>query len=204
MFKLLARAQEMERQGRRVIHYEIGDPSFDTPTHIKDAAKAALDDNQTHYTNSMGVRDFREAITETTEADLGYRPDLDQILVCPANAIIDYTIRCLVNPGEEVIFPDPGFPTYISAMEYNRIVPVGVQLKEENGFQMDPRDISKKITAKTRLIIINSPQNPTGAVMTDGRLGSLQNRQGIRPVCASDEVYAKLIYDKAHFSPYGV
>jgi aspartate aminotransferase len=202
MFKLLSRAQEMERNGKRVIHYEIGDPSFNTPQHIIEAAKTALDANQTHYTNSKGIIEFREAIAETTERDLGYRPNLDQILVCPANAIIDFTIRCLVNPGEEVIFPDPGFPTYISAMVYNRIVPIGVQLKEENKFRMDPHDISKKITAKTRLIIINSPQNPTGSVMTEEDIQEVYKiAKEYDLYVLSDEVYSKLIYEKTHHSP---
>lgn len=202
MFKLLARAQELERQGKRVIHYEIGDPSFNTPSHIIEAAKEALDANQTHYTNSQGIYEFREAIAETTESDLGYRPALDQILVCPANAIIDFTIRCLVNPGQEVIFPDPGFPTYISAMEYNGIIPIGIQLKEENKFRMNPNDISKKITAKTRLIIINSPQNPTGSVLTEKDIQEIYKIATEYDLYVlSDEVYSKLIYDASHHSP---
>jgi aspartate aminotransferase len=202
MFKLLAHAQELEKQGKRVIHYEIGDPSFNTPSHIIDAAKSALDANQTHYTNSQGIYEFREAIANTTHSDLGYRPEMNQILVCPANAIIDFTLRCLVNPGEEVILPDPGFPTYYSAIAYNNIIPVRVPLKEKNNFQMDPLDIRERITEKTRLIIINSPHNPTGAVMNSEFIREIYKiAEEFDLFLLSDEVYSKLIYDKSHHSP---
>jgi aspartate aminotransferase len=202
MFKLLAHAQELEKRGKHIIHYEIGDPSFNTPPHIIDAAKSALDDNKTHYTNSLGIHEFREAIAKTTHSDLGYQPEMGQILVCPANAIIDFTLRCLVNPGEEVILPDPGFPTYYSAIAHNNIVPIGVPLKEENNFEMVPLDIRKRITEKTRLIIINSPHNPTGAVMNSETIREIYNiAEEFDLFLLSDEVYSKLIYEKSHHSP---
>lgn len=202
MFKLLAIAQGLERQGKRILHFEIGDPSFNSPPHAIEAAKRALDDGHTHYTNSMGLYEFREAITEFTERNWNFRPDLEQVIVCPANAIIDFCVRCVANPGDEVLLPDPGFPTYYSALNYNKINPVGVPLYEKNEFKMKPEDVSQRITDKTKLIIINSPQNPTGAVMDEQdllQLGHIAEEYDL--FLLTDEVYSKLIYDGKHYSP---
>ncbi|UCD54965.1 MAG: aminotransferase class I/II-fold pyridoxal phosphate-dependent enzyme [Candidatus Omnitrophota bacterium] len=202
MFNLLQKAQKMEISGRRIIHYEIGDPSFDSPPHAIEAAKEALDANLTHYTSSMGLFEYREAIREYTKANSGFKPSIDQVLACPANAVIDFVIRCTANPGEEVIYPDPGFPTYYSAITYNKAIPVGILLKEENMFRMSPRDVHDKITDKTRLIIINSPQNPTGAVLKEEEILEFARIAEEHDIyLLSDEVYAKLTYDKAHYSP---
>jgi len=202
MFGLLAKAKEIERAGRRIIHFEIGDPNFDSPIHAVEAAKKALDDNLTHYTNSMGMIEFREAATEYTELNWGFRPSVNQILICPANAVIDFVARCVVNPGEEVIYPDPGFPTYHSVINYNGMSPVGIQLREENSFRMNPDDIRSRITDKTRLIIINTPQNPTGAVMTEEEVLEVARiAEEYNLYLLSDEVYARIVYDKKHFSP---
>lgn len=202
MFNLLARAKEMERGGRKIIHFEIGDPSFNSPPRAIEAAKKALDANLTHYTNSMGMREFREAISNYIESNWRFKPSLNQILVCPANAVIDFTARCLVNPGEEVIYPDPGFPTYHSVINYNGMVPVPVQLKEENKFRMNPEDVRRKITDKTRLIIINTPQNPTGSVMSEKEVLEIAKIAEENDIyLLSDEVYFKITYNKIHYSP---
>lgn len=134
MFNLMAEACQMEKSGRRIIHFEIGDPDFNSPSHAIDAAKSALDAHKTHYAHSMGIQEFREAIVEYTALNWGFRPSLNQVLACPANSLIDFVTRCVVNPGEEVIYPDPGFPTYHSVINYNGMQPVGVGLKEENDF----------------------------------------------------------------------
>lgn len=202
MFNLLARAREMERTGKNILHFEIGDPSFNSPPHVIEAAKNALDANLTHYANSMGIIELRQAVCEYTEAGWGFKPDIEQSLICPANAIIDFVARCIVNPGEEVIYPDPGFPTYHSVLNYNGMVPVGIQLTEDNNFRMDPAEILRKITDKTRLIIINTPQNPTGSVMSRQEIleiASIAKKYDV--FLLSDEVYAKIIYEKVHFSP---
>ncbi len=197
MFKLLARVQEMERQGKEIIHFEIGDPDFSTPKHIVEAACRALKDGETHYASSMGITDFREAARQTTARSRGFMPSLNQVLITPgANIAIYYAIRCLVNPGEEVIVPDPGFPTYYSAIKFCGVKAVSVPLKEENQFRMSPEDIEKGITGKTRLIIINSPQNPTGSVMTPdeiARVAEIAEKHDV--YLYSDEVYARMVYD---------
>jgi len=202
MFALLAKARGMERAGKDIIHFEIGDPDFDSPQHVKEAAKFALDNNETHYTESIGIPEFREATAAYIKRNLGFSPDLDQVLACPANAVIDFVARCVVNPGEEVIYPDPGFPTYHSVIAYNGMVPVGVSIKEKNNFRMNPEDVRAKVTDKTRLIIMNSPQNPTGSVMTKEEVLEMANIAKEHDVyLLSDETYSKMLYEKEHHSP---
>ena len=199
MFKVLTKVQELERQGRDIVHFEIGDPDFNTPANIVNAACESLKKGETHYTSSMGVREFREAVCWTTQNTRGFTPSIDQVLVTPsANIIIYYAIRCLVNPGDEVIVPDPGFPSYYSAIKFCDAVPVRVQLKEENEFRMNPEDVRKKITERTRLIILNSPQNPTGAVMKPEEIDKMAEiAEEYDVFLYSDEVYARMIFDKS-------
>jgi len=203
MFKILAHATELERQGRNVIHFEIGEPDFDTPPHINEAAKKALDEGKTHYVNSMGIHELREAICESTQRTHGFKPDINQTVVCTgANPIIYYAIAAVANPGEEVIVQDPGFPTYYSAMSYIGVKPNTIPLKEENEFRMNPDDVRKRITEKTRLIIMNSPQNPTGAVMTKSEVEEVASIAEEHDVyLLTDEIYGKMTYDQAHNSP---
>lgn len=202
MFHLLARAQEMEKRGKKIIHFEIGDPNFNSPPNVIAALKKALDANLTHYTNSMGIIELREALAHYIGLNLGFKPSIEQILVCPANAVIDFVTRCVANPGDEIIYPDPGFSTYYSVISYNQMVPVGVHLKEENNFCMMPQDIRGKITDKTRLIIINSPNNPTGSVLNEKEILEIAKIAEEHDIyLLSDEVYMKIIYDKSHFSP---
>ena len=202
MFALLAKAKELERSGKQINHFEIGDPNFDSPQEAICIAKKSLDEGLTHYTDSMGILEFREAIAEYAKINYGFKPRINQILVCPANAIIDFTIRCVADPGDEIIYPNPGFPTYYSAIIYNRMKPVGIQLKEDNSFRMDPDMIRNSITDKTRLIIINSPQNPTGSVMSRDEIMEVAKIAQENDIyLLTDEVYSKLIYDAPHFSP---
>ena len=118
MFNLLALSKKLESEGKKIIHFEIGDPSFSTPKNIIDAAQDALNQNKTHYSDSFGVLEFRKAISLYTEKHWGFKPNLSQILVSPANSLIDFSLRCIANPGEEVILPDPCFPTYSSVLKY--------------------------------------------------------------------------------------
>ena len=197
MFKVLAKVQELERQGRDIVHFEIGDPDFSTPHNIIDAACMALNKGETHYTSSMGLHDFRVAVCETTEISRGFRPDVEQVLITPgANIIIYYAIRCLVDPGYDVVLADPYFPSYRSAIEFCGVNPIYVPLREENEFRMDPEDLRSRITNKTRLIIVNSPHNPCGSVMTQAELEGVYDIAEEHDVyLLSDEVYSRMIYD---------
>lgn len=198
MFKVLAKVQELERSGRDMVHFEIGDPDFDTPTNIVEAACAALRGGETHYTSSMGLFDFRETVRLATSRTRGFIPDIEQVLVTPsANIIIYYVIRCLVNPGDEVIVPDPGFPSYYAAIKFCDAVPVSIPLREENEFRMSPDDVRRAITSKTRLIILNSPHNPTGSVMTPEEIDAMAEIAEEHDVFLySDEVYARMIFEE--------
>lgn len=205
MFKVLAQVLDLERKGRNIIHFEIGDPDFDTPLNIKEAACDSIMKGETHYTSSLGLMDMRIAACNATEHSRGFRPTIDQVLVTPgANIIIYYAVRCLVEPGEEVILPDPGFPTYSSAMKFCDVSPVFVPLREKNEFRMNPDDIEERITEKTRLIIINSPQNPTGSIMTPEELDAVYDiaeKYDVYLLC--DEIYARMVYEDQHpfYSP---
>ena len=203
MFKVLSAVKELERQGKDVVHFEIGDPDFSTPKYITDAAITSLEKGETHYQSAIGMREFREVVQDTIERTHGFRPDLEQVLISPgANILIYYAIACLVNPGDEVILPDPGFATYNSAIKFCGAVPVRIPLKEENAFRMNPEDVKKAITPKTRLIIMNSPQNPTGSVMTEAEVGRMAQIAAEADVYLySDEIYARMIFaDTATFS----
>lgn len=202
MFELLAKAKRMEADGKKIIHYEIGDPKFDTPENIVAAAKKALDDGMTHYTNSDGLPEFKEAIREHVNRYYGFRPTYKQVVVCPANAIIDFVCRLTTNPGEEIIYPNPGFPTYYSSIVYNDFKPVPVFLKEENDFRVQPEDIESKITDKTSLIIINSSHNPTGSVISPWEVEEIYRIAEEKDVyLLTDEVYSRIIYDRGFVSP---
>lgn len=202
MFKLLDRVKQLEEQGEKIIHFEIGDPDFDTPENISDAAIKAIKNGHTHYSSAYGLTEFRKKISETTKISRKFLPDLEQILVTPgANITIFYAISCLVDPGEEVIIPDPGFPTYYSTCKMCDVNPIRIPLSEKNHFRMNPNDIEKKITDKTRLIIINSPQNPTGAVMTKEEIQkTYEIAKKYDVFLYSDEIYARMVYDNAEFN----
>lgn len=198
MFKLLARAMELERNGVDVVHFEIGDPDFATPGNIVAAAVESLRQGETHYTSSMGLPDFRETIREATRHSRGFLPDLAQVLVTPgANIIIYYAVRCLVDPGDEVILPNPCFPTYLSAVRFCGAIPVFAPLRESCEFRLQPDDVERCVTPRTRLIIMNSPHNPTGAVMTAKEIDGMFDVAERHDVyLLSDEIYARMVYEQ--------
>jgi aspartate/methionine/tyrosine aminotransferase len=202
MFKYLDMAKVLEAKGQHLIHMEIGEPDFDTPKNVTWAAVQSLSNGETHYGSSFGLQEFREAVQFATERSRGFRPDLDQVLITPgANIAIYYAVFCLVDPGCEVIVPDPGFSTYYSNIKMCGAVPVRVPLKEENEFRMSPDDIEAAITDKTRLIIINSPQNPTGSVLTTDevkRIYEIAKKHDI--YIYSDEIYARMNYEPIGFA----
>ena len=202
MFKLLSKAKDLEAAGRKIIHFEIGDPSFSSPNTSIDALKAALDDGRTHYTDSLGTAEFRQSIRSYTKKHWGFEPHLPQILVSPANALIDFSLRCICDPGEEVIIQDPCFPTYNSVVKYTGIIPKYVPLKAENGFRIQAPDIKEAITEKTKAILINSPHNPTGAVLRKKdviQVAELAEECGLYLI--SDEVYGRIVFQSRHYSP---
>jgi len=201
MFKVLDKVQVLEQAGVNIIHFELGDPDFSTPPHIINAACDSMKQGETHYTSSMGLYDLRVTAAETTKLSRGFLPSIDQVLVTPgANLIIYLAINCLVNKGEEVILPDPGFPTYNSVAKLCEVRPVGVPLKEKNYFRMNPDDINEAITPKTRLIIINSPNNPTGSVMTKKEMNEIYKIAEDNDIyLLSDEVYSRMIYGNTKF-----
>ena len=206
MFQILAKAREAECRGKEILHFELGDPDFDTPKNIISAAFESLKKGETHYAPSSGLKELKEAAIDVTERSRGFRPGLDQLLVCPgANVMIYYAAACAVNPGEEVIVPDPGFVSYYSILKFLGIKIVRVPLYEENGFRLNPDDVQKFITDNTRMIIMNSPSNPTGAVMTEDeikRMYEIAEKNDVYLV--SDEIYARMVYKEAntaHHSP---
>lgn len=204
MFKILSRIRELERAGRDIVHFEIGDPDFPAPENITAALKKALDDGFTHYTDSMGDYEFRKAVAENNLHTRGFKPDIEQVLVTPgANILISYAVRCLVNPGDEVIVQDPCFPTYLSVFRFCGARPVFVPLYEEKEYRLDPKDLEKKITDRTRLIIVNSPHNPTGAVMRKEELEEIAQMALNRGIYLYlDEIYSRMNYgDTPFYSP---
>ena len=202
MFKLLQKVKEMERAGRKIYRFEIGDSSFGANNNIIEATKAALDQGHTHYVESIGIPPLKYAIAEHILQSQGFKPAFEQTMVIPANAVIDFVIRCVVEPGEEVIVPDPGFPTYFAVTSYYGAKKITIPLREENGFRLNPDDLEKKVSDKTRLIIINSPQNPTGAVLGKDEIKAIFNiAEKHDTYILSDEIYSRIIYDHRHVSP---
>ena len=196
-FEVLARAKALEREGREIVHLEIGEPDFDTPEHIRDAAKRALDNGATHYGPAAGLPELREAIAKDVSATRQIPVDPDQIVVTPgAKPIMYFVITALVNPGDEVIYPNPGFPIYESVINFVGGTPVPIPLREESGFGFDLDVFERRVSDRTKLIIINSPQNPTGGVLEIDqlqRIAALAAKHRI-PVLA-DEIYKSFLYD---------
>lgn len=201
MFRLIDKVKRLEAQGRSIIHLEIGDPDFGTPKAIVEAAKRSLDLGETHYGSSWGTTEFIDAIRQTTQRSRGFTPDAHQVLVTPgANIAIFYAVFCLSNPGQEVLVPDPGFPTYLSAIRMCGAVPVPYPLRDRNAFRMRAEDIEPLITERTRLLIINSPQNPTGAITEPDALKEIYELAVKHDLYVySDEIYARMVYSDQDF-----
>lgn len=201
MFKVIDKVKKLEAQGRNIVHLEIGDPDFTTPRHIIEAAQQSLNSGETHYGSSWGLYDFIETMRQATLRSRGFLPDTDQVLVTPgANISIFYAIFCLVNPGHEVLVPNPGFPTYLSSINMCGANAVPYPLHEVNGFRMRAKDIEPLITPKTRLLIINSPQNPTGAITEPEHLKEIYELAEKHDLYIySDEIYSRMVYEEGRF-----
>ena len=197
MFQILELANSLEKSGQDIIHFEIGDPDFNTPSNIVERCVEALRSGDTHYTPSSGLAAFKAAAAEMTIRSRGFKPDHNQILVTQGGNIqIYYAMACTVNAGEEVVIVDPCFVSYRSVMKFLGIVPVSVPLFEANGFRLNPDDLEKAITPKTRMILINSPHNPTGAVLGESEMKAIYDIAVKYDLyLVSDEVYGRMVYD---------
>jgi aspartate/methionine/tyrosine aminotransferase len=201
-FDVLARARALEAQGRKIVHLEIGEPDFDTPPNIVQAAVTALQQGYTHYGPAAGLPELREAIAQRMATARGVKVDPARIVVTPgAKPIMFFTILALVNPGDEVIYPDPGFPIYESMVGFVGGVKKPIRLREEREFRMDVAELKDLITPRTRLVILNSPHNPTGSVLTRGDLEAVAEvTQKTGTLVLADEIYSDLLYDSEHVS----
>src|SRR5579872_1281281 len=201
-FEVLNRARELERQGKDIIHLEIGEPDFDTPENIIQSAVSALNAGWTHYGPSAGLPDLRKAVAEEVSHSRGVRVQPEEVVVVPGGKpIIFFSILALVDEGDEVIYPNPGFPIYESMINYVGGQGVPIRLREERDFRLDVSELEKLITDRTRLIIINSPHNPTGGVLNKGDIEQIAEAVGDRNIFVlSDEIYSRLIFDGSHHS----
>jgi aspartate/methionine/tyrosine aminotransferase len=204
-FEVLARARALERAGREIIHLEIGEPDFDTPVHIREAAKRALDDGATHYGPAAGLPELREAIAKHVGLTRGVPVSPEEVVVTPGGKpIMFFTILALVDAGDEVIYPNPGFPIYESVVNFVGGVPVPIPLREATGFGFDMDEFEKRLSPRTKLIIVNSPQNPTGGVLDRRqleRIASVAVARGI--TILTDEIYREFLYEGEFVSLLG-
>lgn len=201
-FEVLAKARALEAKGRTVIHLEIGEPDFDTPENIRRAAKKAIDEGYTHYGPSAGQPALRETIAREVSGAWGVEVNPDQVVVTPgAKPIMFFAILALINPGDEVIYPNPGFPIYESVIEFVGGKAVPIVLREENDFEMDIDELRNLITPQTRMLIINSPENPTGGVLSKENLSAIADMvRGKNIIVLTDDIYHRIIYEGEHHS----
>jgi len=199
-FEVLARAKALEAKGRDIVHLEIGQPDFDTPQYIKDAACQALADGHTGYGPSAGVMEARERFAQYLTDTRGVSYSAEEIVITPgAKPILFFGILALVDEGDEVICPNPGFPIYESVTEFVGATAVAAPLREENEFRLDADELKDLVTDKTRMIILNSPHNPTGSVLTREDLEAIAEVAIANDIWVlSDEPYSKMIYEGEH------
>ena len=202
-FEVLAKAKALEKQGREIIHLEIGEPDFDTPQNIRDAAIQAINSGYTHYVPAAGIPELRETIAKHISETRNIDVAPEEVVVTPgAKPIIFFSMLACVEVGDEVMYPHPGFPIYESMINFIGAEPVPMQLKEENDFALDSEDVVGKISDKTKMIILNFPENPTGGVLTKENLAAIADRVKDRSdlIIISDEVYSRMIYEGEHRS----
>ncbi len=195
-FEVLVRSKALEAQGRSIIHLEIGEPDFKTPQHIVDAAKQALDEGWTHYGPSQGLPELRAAIAEYVSASRGIPVEPDNVCVVPGGKpIIFFPMLALLEPGDEVIYPNPAFPIYESMIKFCGATPVPMPLLEERGFSFDLNLFKDKLSANTKMVVLNSPANPTGGVIPAEDIREIAALLRERDVIVlSDEIYSRMSY----------
>jgi len=201
-FELLAKAKALEAAGRTIIHLEIGEPDFPTAGHIREAAVAALEAGHTHYVPAPGIPELREGVAAFLERTGRMRVSPDRVVVTPgAKPVMFFTILALAGPGDEVLYPDPGFPMYESITSFAGATPVPVPLREANGFRIDTAELERLVTPRSKLLILNSPHNPCGGALTRGdceAIAEIALRHDL--VVLSDEVYWAIRYGGEHAS----
>jgi aspartate aminotransferase len=196
-FSVLQKARALEAQGKHIIHLEIGEPDFDTPKHVVEAGKAALDAGWTHYGPTLGYEDFRQAIASHIAETRGVPVSSAEVCVVPGGKpMIFFPILALVEPGDEVILPNPSFPTYASAVRFAGATPVSIPLVESHDFSFDMQRLKDSITPRTKLLILNSPANPTGGVIPPEDIAEIA-RLAIQHdfYVFSDEIYSRMYFD---------
>ena len=196
-FEVLAKARKLEAQGRDIVHLEIGEPDFATPDNIVEAAVGALQSGYTHYTPAGGIMEARQAVAGFVQRRLGVDVDPAEVVLVPGSKnVLLFTLLACIEPGDEVIYPDPGYPVYASLINFIRAVPVPIRLKEERQFRMDLEELAALVTPRTRMLIVNTPQNPTGGVLTKEDvefIAKLANQHDLLVI--ADEIYSQLVYD---------
>src|SRR2546425_12435788 len=201
-FEVLVKAKALEAQGRDIVHLEIGEPDFDTPANIIEAGCDALHRSFTHYGPSAGLPELRETIARYVSETRRVNVTLEEVVVVPGGKpIIFFSILALAEEGDEVIYPNPGFPIYESMINYVGAKAVPIRLREELDFRLDVNELAALINNRTRLIILNSPQNPTGGVLEKKDIDAIARAIGDRNIMVlSDEIYSRLIFEGAHHS----
>ncbi len=201
-FEVLAKAKQLEAQGRDIIHLEIGEPDFDTPGNVVDAGVEALRGGYTHYGPAAGLPELRQAVAARFATKLGIDANPDHVVVTPGGKpIMFFAMLALVNPGDEVIYPDPGFPIYESMVGFLGGVKRPIRLREERDFVFDVNELADLVNDKTRLIVLNSPQNPTGGMLSQEDLTAIYDIVKNKDVVVlSDEIYSEIIYEGEHRS----
>ncbi len=201
-FEVLVKAKALEAQGHEIIHLEIGEPDFPTPASVVAAAGKAINEGYTHYCASAGLVELREAIAREVSLTRKVSVNADWVVITPgAKPIMFYLILALVEEGDEVIYPNPGFPIYESMINFAGGKPVALPLLEKYDFRFDVHQLEQQVSDRTKMIIINSPQNPTGGLLTEGDLQAIARIAVERDIMVlSDEIYRQIIYDGAHHS----
>ena len=204
-FVVLARARQLEAEGRNIIHLEIGEPDFDTPEHVKAAGIASIGRNRTHYSPAQGIAELRDAVAEHVTKSRGVAVKRENVLISPgAKPLIAMTLMALLDPGDEVVIPDPAYPAYRSIATYVGATCVSVPLLEKKGFRLELEALEAAITPKTKILVINSPHNPTGGILTrddiDG-IAAIARKRDI--IVITDEIYNRHCYDAGFESYYG-
>jgi len=196
-FDMLAKAKALERQGKSIIHFEIGEPDFNTPENVKEAGIKAIKENYTHYAPTQGIYELLEAVSEYISKTRNIKVTPEEVLITPGGKdVIFSTMLSLLEEGDEAIYPNPGYPIYESAIKLVGATPVAMPLREENDFAFDRKEFEKLVTPKTRLIVINSPANPTGGILSYEDLefiADIAKKNDI--MILSDEIYSRIIYE---------
>src|ERR1022692_3319008 len=201
-FEVLNKARTLERQGKSIVHLEIGEPDFDTPANVVEAGVDAVQKGWTHYGPSAGLPELRQTIADYVSRTRGVKVSLEEVVVVPGGKpIIFFTILALIDEEDEVIYPNPGFPIYESMIHYVGGKAVPIRLREDHDFSLDVNELAPLITDRTKLIILNSPHNPTGGVMERREVEQVAEVIGDRNILVlSDEIYSRLLFEGEHFS----